>query len=79
VDDARVSSWRRCHAGIYWAATPSHVEVDVDGLTCPLYHPMVWGHHTRGQSLLSDVALSHRITVGGGAFLGGTKPPGLDI
>jgi hypothetical protein len=33
----------------------------------------------RGQSFLPGAALSHHVVVGGGAFLGGVKPPGLDI
>jgi hypothetical protein len=32
-----------------------------------------------GQSFMTSVAPSHRATVGGGAFLGDAKHPGLDI
>jgi hypothetical protein len=70
-----VATWHQ----LYLAAKPSHMGVDVEGLVCPLHHPMACDHQMRGQSLLSDVASSHRATVGGGAFLGGAKHPGLDI
>jgi hypothetical protein len=70
-----VTSW----CWLYLAAKPSHVGADVDGLAYPLHHPMSYSHQTRGQGLLSGTALSHRAVVGGGAFLGDAKPPGLDI
>jgi hypothetical protein len=69
------ASWRR----LYLAAKPSHVGADVDGLAYPLHHPMSYNHQTRGQGLLSGIALSRRAVVGGGTFLGDAKPPGLDI
>jgi hypothetical protein len=45
----------------------------------PLHHPMIYNHHTRGQGFLSGAALSHHAVVGGRAFPGHAKPPGLDI
>jgi hypothetical protein len=51
---------------------------DVDGLACPLHRPTVYDHQAREQSL-SGAALSHRATMGGGAFPRGAKPPCLDI
>jgi hypothetical protein len=36
---------------LYLATKPAHVGVDVDGLACPLHHPMTHDHQTRGQSL----------------------------
>jgi hypothetical protein len=45
--------------------------IDVDGLTSPLHRPMTCSHQMRGQSFLLGAALSHRVTVGGGAFPGG--------
>jgi hypothetical protein len=74
VDDTRVSSWRRHHAGLYMTAKLSHMGVDVGGLACPLHHPTVCGHQTRGQNFLSDVVLCHRAAVGGGAFPGVRDP-----
>jgi hypothetical protein len=61
------------------AAKPFHMGVDVDVLVCFMYHCMVCGYQTRGQSFLSGAALSHHIIVGGGAFSRGVKPSGLDI
>jgi hypothetical protein len=79
VDDAQVSSWR-CHgARLYLTAKPSYVGVDVDGLACPQHCPTIYDCQTRGQSFLSDAALSCHVAVGSGAFLGDAKPPGLDI
>jgi hypothetical protein len=40
------------------------------GLAYFLHRPMVCDYQTRGQSLLTGAAPSHRATVGGGAFLG---------
>jgi hypothetical protein len=72
VDGAWDDSWRRHHfAQIYVTAKPSHVGVDVDRLACPLHHPAVCGHQTRGQSFLSGTVLSHCTTVDDGAFPGG--------
>jgi hypothetical protein len=65
-----VASWSR----LYLAAKPSHVRVNVDGLSCPLHHPMACGYQTRGHVYLSGVVLSHRVAVGGGAFPGCAKP-----
>jgi hypothetical protein len=70
-----VVAWHR----LYLAAQPSHMAGDVDGLSCPLHHPTDYSHQTRGQIFLPGVALSHHAAVGGGTFLGGAKPPGLDI
>jgi hypothetical protein len=64
---------------LYLAAKPSLVGVDMDGLACPLHHPTVCSCQTRGQSFLSGAALSRHAAMGGGAFLGDAKPPGLDI
>jgi hypothetical protein len=38
---------------LYITAKPSHVGVDVDGLTHPLHRPPVCNHQMRGQSFLS--------------------------
>jgi hypothetical protein len=70
-----VASWRR----LYLVAKPSHVGINVDGLTCPLQRPMACGHQMRGHGFLLGVALSHRAAMGSGAFLGDAKPPGLNI
>jgi hypothetical protein len=51
----------------------------VDGLACPLHRSTAYSHQTRGQSFLLGAALSCRAVVGGGTFLGGVKPLGLDI
>jgi hypothetical protein len=63
----------------YLAAKSSHVGVDVDGLACPLQHPMAYSRQTRGQDFMSGAALSHRAVASGGAFSGGAKPLDLDI
>jgi hypothetical protein len=64
---------------LYFAAKPSHVRVDVDGLASPLHRPMIHSRQTRGHGFPSGDALSHHAAMGGGAFLGDAKPPGLDI
>jgi hypothetical protein len=64
---------------LYLATKPSHVGVDVDGLTCPLHRPMVRSRQTMGQCFLLGVVLSYHATVGGGAIPGGAKPLSLDI
>jgi hypothetical protein len=51
----------------------------VDGLAYPLNRPMVYNHYMRAQGFLSGAALSRRAAMGGGAFPGDVKPPGLDI
>jgi hypothetical protein len=80
VNGARDGSWRhRCFTQLYLAAKPSHMGVDVDGLACSLHCLTVCDRQTKGYDFLSGVALSHHTAVGGGAFLGGAKPPGLDI
>jgi hypothetical protein len=80
VDGAPDGSWRcRCFAWSYLTAKPFHVGIDVDGLACPLHHPMVYDHQTRGQSFLLGAASSYRAIVGGGTFSRGVKPTGLDI
>jgi hypothetical protein len=66
VDDARVGSWRRHRSGLYLAANPSHVGVDVDGLACPTAPSC--DRQTRGQSFLSDSAPSYHAAVGGDTF-----------
>jgi hypothetical protein len=47
---------------------------DVDGLACPLHHPMVCDRQMRGQCFLSGDALSRHVVVGGGTFLGMGTP-----
>jgi hypothetical protein len=51
-----------CHSCLvvclYLAAKPSHVEVDVDWIACPLHYPTACSHQTRGQALLPHVVLS---------------------
>jgi hypothetical protein len=80
VEGAQDGSWRRRYfARLYLAAKPSHVGIDLYGQVCSLHRPMVRGCPMRGHSFLSCVALSQRITVGGGAISGGAKPVGLDI
>jgi hypothetical protein len=64
---------------LYWAAKPSNMGVDVDGLANPLHHPTTCSRQTWGHGFLSSAALSHRAAVGGGAFQGGARPLGLDI
>jgi hypothetical protein len=72
VDGAQDGSWRRRYfAWPYFAAKPSHMRVDVDGLAYPLHHPMVYG--------MSGAAPFHCAVVGGDAFSRGVRPPGLDI
>jgi hypothetical protein len=51
----------------------------MDNLSCYLHYPMIGDRQMRGQSFLFDVVLSHRVTLAGGTFLEGAKPPGLDI
>jgi hypothetical protein len=51
----------------------------VDGLACPLCRPTACNRQSSGQSFLSGAALSHHAVVGGGTFLDGLKPPGMDI
>jgi hypothetical protein len=79
-DDAWDNFWRcRCLARLYLDAKPSHVGVNVDRLAHYLHHPIVSGHQMRSQRILSGAALSHRVIVGSGAFLGVARPSGLDI
>jgi hypothetical protein len=70
-----VALWHR----LYLAAKPSHMGADVDGLAFPLNHPVAYCRQSWGQNFLSGVALYHHAAVGGGTFLGGVKPLGLDI
>jgi hypothetical protein len=59
VDDAQNGSWRHCFVVLFYlAANPTHMGVDVDGLACPLHHPIACGHQMRGQGLLPGVILS---------------------
>jgi hypothetical protein len=51
----------------------------MDGLACPLHHPMVYSREMRGHNFLSGAALSNHVVVVGGTFPGGTRPSGLDI
>jgi hypothetical protein len=64
---------------LYLAAKPAHLGVDVDGLACPLHHPMVCDRQMRGEGLLPDVVLSHHCSGGGGTFPGDVEPSSLDI
>jgi hypothetical protein len=70
-----IASWHR----LYLAAKPSHVGVNVDGLSCPLHCPTTYSRQSRAQSFLSGAALSHHVAVSSGAFLGGAKLSSLDI
>jgi hypothetical protein len=83
VDGAQDGSWRHhCFARLYLAAKLAHVRVDVDGLACPLHHPMVCGYQMRGQSFLSCAAypiMLQWMVAPFRARVGGAKPPGLDI
>jgi hypothetical protein len=51
----------------------------VDGLACPMRRPTACSSQTRGQGFLPDAILSRHAAMGGGALLGDTQPPGLDI
>jgi hypothetical protein len=62
----------RCR--LYLAAKPSHVGLDVDGLACLLHRPTVYSRQMSGQGFSSGPALSRRVAVGDGAFLGDAKP-----
>jgi hypothetical protein len=53
--------------------------VDMDGLAYPLHRPTAYIRQTRGQGVLSSIALSYHAIVGGGAFSGDAKPPSWDI
>jgi hypothetical protein len=46
---------------LYLTAKPSHVWVDVDGLSCPLCHPTAYGCQTRAQSSLSGTVLAYLV------------------
>jgi hypothetical protein len=79
VDGSRDGSWRCRCAELYLAAKPFHVRVNVDKLAYPLHRPTTCDRQMKGQSSLSDTAMSHRVVVGGDAFPGGVKPLSLDI
>jgi hypothetical protein len=83
VDGAQDGSWRHhCLARLYLAAKLAHVRVDVDGLACPLHHPMMCGYQMRGQSFLLGAAYPIMLQWMVAPFrtrVGGAKPPGLDI
>jgi hypothetical protein len=64
---------------LYLVTKPSHMGVDVDGLTCPLHHPTVCSRQMKGWSFLLGVALSHHVAAGSGTFSGGARPPGQNI
>jgi hypothetical protein len=60
VNNNRGGSWRRYFTTLlYLAAKHAHVGVDMDGLTCPLHHPLAYGRQTSGQGLQLGVVLSH--------------------
>jgi hypothetical protein len=65
--------------GFTWLLRLPHVRVNVDGLACPLHCPTICSRQTREHGFLLGAALSHRAAVGGGAFLGVAKLPGLVI
>jgi hypothetical protein len=64
---------------LYLAAKPSHVGGDVDGIAYSMHRPMAYICQRCGQSFLTGTAPSCHARVGGGAFLGDLKLPGLDI
>jgi hypothetical protein len=77
VDDARDNSWRDSFTmWLYLTAKPSHMGVDVDGLTYPLHRPMIRSCQTRGQGLLPSVILSCRCS-GRWRLSWDVKPSGL--
>jgi hypothetical protein len=77
VDGAWDGFWRRCFtAWLYLVAKPSHVGVDVDGLACPLHHPMTCSHQTRGHGLLPGTVLSCHCS-GRWCLFGGCEAPEL--
>jgi hypothetical protein len=55
------------------------VGVDVEELAYFLHHPTACSWQTWVQCFLTGDALSRHVVVGGGAFPGVVKPPGLDI
>jgi hypothetical protein len=59
----------------YLAAKPPHTGVGVDGLTCPVHHPMACSCQTRGHGLLPDAVLSCRCS-GRWHLPGDVKLPG---
>jgi hypothetical protein len=79
VHDAWVGSWRHHRTGIYLVAKPSHMRLDVEGLSCPLHRPTVCSHRRGGQSFLTGAIPFCHAAVGGAAFSGDAKPLGLDI
>jgi hypothetical protein len=64
---------------LYLAAKPSHMEADVDELAYSLHRPMVYSCQRGGHNFLTGVVLSCHAVVGGDAFSGDAKPPGLNI
>jgi hypothetical protein len=46
---------------LYLTAKPSNVGVDVDGLSCPLHCPTVYGCQTTAQSSLSGTVLPYLV------------------
>jgi hypothetical protein len=56
-----------------------HTGVSLDGLACPMRRPMACNHQMRGHGFLLGAVLSYRATMGSGALLGDTQPPGLDV
>jgi hypothetical protein len=55
------------------------MKIRVLQLAGPMHRPTPCSHQTRGQGFLLGAVLSHRAAIGGGALLGDTQPPGLDI
>jgi hypothetical protein len=52
-----VAGWR----WLYLVAKPSHMAVDVDGLSCPLHHPTACWCQTRAQSSWSGTILLYLV------------------
>jgi hypothetical protein len=75
VEGTRNGSWS-CFT---WLLSLPTWGADVDGLACFLHRHAVCSRQRGGFCRLAGATLSRRIAVGGGAFLGGAKPPGLDI
>jgi hypothetical protein len=46
----------------------------VDGLACPLHHPIAYSSQTRGRDIMSGAALSRHAAVSSGTIPGSTKP-----
>jgi hypothetical protein len=80
VDDVQHGSWRHCFTALhYLTAKLAHMRVDVDGLVCPLHHPMACDRQTRGAGPPIRRCLVSYLQWGSGTFLWNVKPQGLDI